>query len=94
MQRPSSVGIVPAQQGGLFEARIPKLQSSEFFGRTSQMIVVEVKGQQLGQLPNLGRDGTCQRIFGHKTISGRLVYHAGQHDHKKYALPVNLLFWR
>ena len=44
------------------------------FWRTGQLIVVEVKVHQPGQLPNLGRDGACQRIFGHKTISGRLVY--------------------
>ncbi len=42
------------------------------FWRTGQLIAFEVKAHQLGQLPNLGRDGACQRIFGHKTISGRL----------------------
>ena len=55
-------------------ARIPKLKSSEFFGRTGQLIVAEAKELQLCQLPELGRDGACQCIFGHKTISGRLVY--------------------
>ena len=57
--------------------RTPKSQSSELFGRTGQLIAVEAKATQLGQLPNLGRDGACQRIFGHKTISGRLVYQTG-----------------
>ena len=31
--------------------------------RTCQLIVVEVKDGQLGELPNLRRDGTCRRIF-------------------------------
>ena len=47
------------------------------FWRTGQLIVAEVKAHQPGQLPNLGRDGACQRIFGLKTISGRLVYQTG-----------------
>ena len=42
---------------------------------------MEVKVHQLGQLPNLGRDGACQRIFAQKTISGRLVYQTGQDEH-------------
>ena len=47
-----------------------KLQSSEFLGRTGQLIVVEVKAQQLGQPPNLGRNGACQHIFNRKTLRG------------------------
>ena len=38
--------------------------SSEFAGhRTSQLIALEVKDRQLGKLPNLGRNGACQRIL-------------------------------
>ena len=34
--------------------------------RTSQLILVEPKGFQPNELPNLRRDATCQRIFRHK----------------------------
>ena len=43
--------------------------------RTGQPILVEIELFQLNKLPNLGRDGTCQRIFRHKPVNGRLVYH-------------------
>ena len=43
--------------------------------RTSQLIVFEGEPLQLNKLPNLGRDRTCQRIFRHKPVNGRLVYH-------------------
>ena len=58
------------------------LQSSEFLGRTGQLIVVEVKVQQLGQPPNLGRNGACQRIFSHKTLVGILVYQSNNMSRK------------
>ncbi len=66
MQRPSSVGIVPAQQGGLFKvvvnshSIVTKRVSS---ARTDQLILVEVEVLQLRELPNLGRDGTYQHNF-------------------------------
>ena len=34
--------------------------------RTDQLILVEVEFLQLRELPNLGRDCTCQHIFSHK----------------------------
>ena len=44
-----------------------QLQSSELWStRTSQLILIKVKLCQFGELPNLCRDGTCQRIFSHK----------------------------
>ena len=42
------------------------LQQSEFRRRTGQLIAVEIERCQLGKLPNLGRDGACQRILRHK----------------------------
>ncbi len=41
---------------------------------TVQLILVEVKVFQLGELPNLRRDSACQRISRHKTLSGRLIH--------------------
>ena len=51
-----------------------KIAIKRVFGRTSQLILVEVEEPQLSKLPNLRRDGACQRISRHKTLSGRLVY--------------------
>jgi hypothetical protein len=41
---------------------IPIAIKPVFRTRTDQLIVVEPKDPQLGELPNLGRDGACQRI--------------------------------
>jgi hypothetical protein len=38
--------------------------------------MVEVDDVQLGELPDLRRDGACQRISSHKTLTCRLVYHS------------------
>ena len=37
--------------------------------RTDQLIRVEVEALQLRELPNLGRDCTCQHIFSHKATN-------------------------
>ena len=61
-----------------------KIAIKRVLGRTGQLILLEKEVLQLSKLPDLGRDGACQRIFGHKTISGRLVYHCNQ------AMPTHL----
>ena len=81
MQRPSSVGIVPAQRGGLFKVVVnsyTKIAIKRVFLLTGQLILVEVEVFQLRELPDLRRDGACQRISRHKTLSGRLVYQTGE----------------
>ena len=63
--------IIHTQNGRL----VYQLQSREFLStRTSQLILVKVKVCQLRELPDLCRDGTCQRIFMPNTQNGRLVY--------------------
>ena len=37
---------------------------------TGNLIVGGVKLPQLGELPNLGWDGACQRIFRHRLVGG------------------------
>ena len=72
MQRPSSVGIVPAQQGGLFKVVVNSYTiviKRVSRARTDQLILVEVEALQLRELPNLGRDCTCQHIFSHKATN-------------------------
>jgi hypothetical protein len=60
-----------AQQAGRYNCFVYQLQPSEYFGslRTGQLILAEVKARQLRELPNLGRDRTCQRIVSHKATN-------------------------
>ena len=51
-------------------------QENYLQARTGQLIVGENKALHLSELPDLGWDAACQRIFRHKTVSGILVYHA------------------
>ena len=67
-----------------------KIAIKRVFGRTGQLIPVEVEVLQLSKLPNLRRDGACQRISSHKTLSGRLVYQSI--NLSKTVLPVNNWF--
>ena len=49
-------------------------QENYLQARTGQLIVGEIKALHLSELPDLGWDAACQRIFRHKTVSGILVY--------------------
>ena len=65
--------IIHTQNGRL----VYQLQSREFLStRTSQLILVKVKVCQLRELPDLCRDGTCQRIFSHtiRMVDSRFHY--------------------
>ena len=50
--------------------------------RTGQLIVGETKALHVSELPDLGWDAACQRIFRHKTVSGILVYQSSNMSKK------------
>ncbi len=38
---------------------------------TGELVAAELELRHVGQLPNLGRDGACQRIFSRKSVCKR-----------------------
>ena len=69
VQRPSSVGMLPVQQKGLDKLVVHSFtitQENYLQARTGQLIVGETKALHVSELPDLGWDAACQRIFRHK----------------------------